>query len=155
MTSGEEVIIKTEAQPGQSVVDPKQNLQALLIKQLKFHETFGQMKTVHFLNAAAQLCHLDTALAQHLWIQLFPRLWKIFSEKQQGALSNELIAFVTSGTHVIQKDCHPSALGTFIEGVTHCVPPIMLKPLTCLVCILKYSLKMFSCHMLAFFSLYI
>ncbi|GFR25610.1 hypothetical protein TNCT_594364 [Trichonephila clavata] len=132
MASADEVTLKTEAQPGQSVVDPKQNLQALLMKQLKFHETFGQMKTVHFLNAAAQLCHLDTALAQHLWIQLFPRLWKIFSEKQQGALSNELIAFVTSGTHVIQKDCHPSALGTFIEGVTHCVPPIMLKPLTCL-----------------------
>ncbi|CAL1278798.1 unnamed protein product [Larinioides sclopetarius] len=120
----------------QTILDPKQNVQALISKQLKFLETVGQMKTVNFLNAAAQLCHLDTNLAQHLWVQLFPRLWKIFSEKQQGALSNELVAFVSSGTHVIQKDCHPSALGTFIEGVTHCVPPIPLKPL-----ILQYEGK--------------
>ncbi|GIY45226.1 hypothetical protein CDAR_3771 [Caerostris darwini] len=129
MPSADDANIKADPSTPSQSSDAKQTVQALISKQLKFYESLSQMKTIHFLDATAQLCHLDTALAQYLWIQLFPRLWKIFTEKQQTALSNEIVAFVTSGIHVPQKDCHPSALGTFIEGITCCVPPIPMKPL--------------------------
>ncbi|GIY24528.1 hypothetical protein CEXT_37291 [Caerostris extrusa] len=129
MPSSDDANTKADPSTPSQSSDAKQTVQALISKQLKFYESLSQMKTIHFLDATAQLCHLDTALAQYLWIQLFPRLWKIFTEKQQTALSNEIVAFVTSGIHVPQKDCHPSALGTFIESITYCVPPIPMKPL--------------------------
>ena len=59
------------------------NRMGLLTKLMKFQESLRDMKTITFLAATAQLCHMDTSLAQHLWIQLFPRLWKILSDKQQ------------------------------------------------------------------------
>ncbi|KFM75841.1 Transformation/transcription domain-associated protein, partial [Stegodyphus mimosarum] len=108
--------------------DSKSTAQSFLTKQVKFHETLREVKTISFLNATAQLCHMDTALAQHLWIQLFPRLWKILNDKQQAALNNDMVPFISSGCHVIQKDCHPSATATFFEGVSYCVPPIPVKP---------------------------
>jgi hypothetical protein len=40
----------------------------------------------------------------------------------------EMVPFVCSGAHVIQKDCHPSALNTFIEAMSHCSPSIPIKP---------------------------
>ena len=42
--------------------------------------------------------------------------------------------FICSGSHVVQKDCHPSALSTFVDAVFQCGPPtVPLKP-----CIIKY-----------------
>lgn len=50
------------------------------------------------------------------------------------SLSNVIGPFICSGSHVIQKDCHPSALSTFVDAVFQCGPPsITLKP-----CIIKY-----------------
>lgn len=69
---------------------PNQNLgiganrAALLTKLMKFQESLKDLKTISFLKATSQLCHMDISLAQHLWIQLFPRLWKILSDKQQN-----------------------------------------------------------------------
>ncbi|XP_064456550.1 transformation/transcription domain-associated protein-like isoform X2 [Ornithodoros turicata] len=105
-----------------------QSLQQLLMRQAHFLEKLREVRTGSFLNATAQLCHLDTALSQHLWVQLFPRLWKILSEKKQAVLGAELIPFLCSGSHVIQKDCHPNAVGTFMEALSQCSPPVPIKP---------------------------
>lgn len=61
-------------------------------------------------------------------MDIFPRLWSILDEGQQQSLDREIIPFLSSGTHVIQKDCHPSALNTFIEALAHCDPPVYLPP---------------------------
>ena len=44
--------------------------------------------------------------------------------KQRDQLAAESNAFMCSGTHIVQKDCLPSALNTFVEAVTRCDPPI-------------------------------
>jgi len=50
------------------------------------------------------------------------------------SLSSVIGPFICSGSHVMQKDCHPSALSTFVDAVFLCGPPaIPLKP-----CIIKY-----------------
>lgn len=69
--------------------DPKQNLLQLITRQAKFLELLRDVKTVNFLVATCHLCHMDTQLAQHLWLQLFPRIWKILNEKQQN-VSNQI-----------------------------------------------------------------
>lgn len=50
----------------------------------------------------------------------------------QQNLAAELGPFLCSGSHVFQKDCHPSAIHTFLEAATQCmhtlpVPPGILK----------------------------
>ena len=39
-----------------------------------------------------------------------------------------MIPFLCSGSHVIQKDCHPSALHTFTEALAQCQPPVVIRP---------------------------
>ncbi|KAK7066693.1 hypothetical protein SK128_022508, partial [Halocaridina rubra] len=108
--------------------NPKANLHLLLSRQAKFMENVKEVCTPQFLAAVSQLCHMDTNLAEWTWLQFFPRLWKILSEKQQQGIASEVIPFLCSGAHVIQKDCHPSALHTFTEALAQCQPPIVIRP---------------------------
>lgn len=41
------------------------------------------LQTGALLNALVQLCHISTPLAERTMVQLFPRLWKILSDRQQ------------------------------------------------------------------------
>lgn len=111
---------------------PVENRNALLCKllnrQADFLDASRKVKTEQFLIASSQLCHMDTQLAESIWLTVFPRLWSILDEGQQQALDREFIAFLSSGTHVIQKDCHPSAVNTFVEALSQCQPPIYIPP---------------------------
>lgn len=114
--------------PKKEIQDPKQNLQTLLQRQAKFLESCREVKTVQYLAALSQLCHNSTELSHTTWIDLFPRIWKVLSDKQQQMLGTELIPFICSGSHVVQKDCHPSAIHTFVDSLALCVPPILIRP---------------------------
>lgn len=65
----------------------KAALAHLILRQSKVMESIRTTRTVQFLFATAQLCHMDTALAERVWLDIFPRLWSILTEKQQ-AVSN-------------------------------------------------------------------
>ncbi|KAJ9592433.1 hypothetical protein L9F63_015849, partial [Diploptera punctata] len=112
----------------QTVRNRKASVAQLILRQCKMLESIRSTRTIHFLYAMAQLCHMDTALAERVWLDFFPRIWPILTEKQQNTLLSEMVPFVCSGSHVVQKDCHPSALNTFLEAMSHCNPPIVLKP---------------------------
>jgi transformation/transcription domain-associated protein len=92
-------------------------LSKLINRQAEFLDASRKVKTEQLLIASAQLCHMDTNLAECMWLNIFPRLWAILDEGQQQSLDREFVAFLSSGTHVIQKDCHPSALNTFVEAI--------------------------------------
>ncbi|XP_076072619.1 transformation/transcription domain-associated protein-like isoform X5 [Mytilus galloprovincialis] len=119
--------------PKKETHDQKQNINTLLQRQAKFLESCREVKTLSYLGALSQLNHSNTELTHVIWIDLFPRIWKILSEKQQQILGGELIPFMCSGSHVIQKDCHPSSIHTFLEGLSHCVPPVQIR-----ACVMKY-----------------
>nr|CAD7427558.1 unnamed protein product [Timema monikensis] len=101
----------------------------IIMQQANFMEKLEGLHTSNFLLATTQLCHMDTALAESVWLDLFPKMWAILSEKQQSFLLSEIVPFVCSGSHVVQKDCHPSALSTFIDALSQCQPPIAIKPI--------------------------
>lgn len=46
-------------------------------------QTVSALQTGALLSAFVQLCHISTTLAEKTWVQLFPRLWKILSDRQQ------------------------------------------------------------------------
>ena len=93
-------------------------LSNLVFRQHKFLDSVREVRTLLFLSATAQLCHMDTGLAERLWLDLFPRVWTILADKQRDTLAAEIVPFICSGSHVIQKDCQPSALNTFVEALS-------------------------------------
>lgn len=101
---------------------------SLVDSQLEFVKKCSNITTNRFLLAAAQLCHMDTELAEQVWLQMFPRLLDILDEQQRNTLVQEILPFVASGTHTIQKDCHPSSLNVFVESLCRCNPPIQIPP---------------------------
>ncbi|XP_053690427.1 transcription-associated protein 1 [Sabethes cyaneus] len=103
-------------------------LAKLISRQAEFLEASRKVRTEQLLVATAQLCHMDTTLAEKVWLDVFPRLWSILDQGQQQSLDREIVPFLSSGTHIIQKDCHPSALHTFIEALSHCTPPVYIPP---------------------------
>ncbi|XP_058851892.1 transformation/transcription domain-associated protein isoform X5 [Acipenser ruthenus] len=142
-TKEEDVEIDIELAPGDQTSTPKTKEQAekdagnqlhmLTNRHDKFLDSLRELKTGALLNAFVQLCHISTPLAEKTWVQVFPRLWKIQSDRQQHALSGEISPFLCSGSHQAQRDCQPSALNCFVEGMSQCVPPIPIRP-----CVLKY-----------------
>ncbi|XP_029933024.1 transformation/transcription domain-associated protein isoform X2 [Myripristis murdjan] len=142
-TKEEDVEIDIELAPGDQTAIPKTKEQAerdagnqlhmLTNRHDKFLDSLREVKTGALLNALVQLCHISTPLAERTWVQLFPRLWKILSDRQQHALSGEMSPFLCSGSHQAQRDCQPSALNCFVEAMSQCVPPIPIRP-----CVLKY-----------------
>ncbi|XP_057664226.1 transcription-associated protein 1 [Diorhabda carinulata] len=98
----------------------------MLKKDYESTEIARNITTDRFLLATAQLCHMDTALAEHVWLSMFPKLWTILEPEQRNILAQEIVPFITSGTHIIQKDCHPSAINTFVEALYRCPNPIQM-----------------------------
>lgn len=119
---------KRRAETEEPVANREKSISLLIKQQSEFLEECRYIKTDKLLMATAQLCHMDTQLAERVWLDVFPRLWVILDESQQQSLAREFVAFLASGTHVIQKDCHPSALNTFVEALSRCDPPIALPP---------------------------
>nr|XP_054766791.1 transformation/transcription domain-associated protein-like [Lytechinus pictus] len=113
--------------------EPRQQLQQLINRDIKFLESLRNVKTFTFLHAVSQLCHSDTELTHSFWVHLFPKVWKILSEKEQTTLSQEVSPFLCSGSHHYQKDAPKSTIHTFVEAVSRCSPPIVIRP-----CVLKY-----------------
>ncbi|KAM4631836.1 transformation/transcription domain-associated protein isoform 1-T1 [Discoglossus pictus] len=139
----EDVEIDIELAPGDQSTNPKtkelsekdigNQLHMLTNRHDKFLDSLREVKTGALLSAFVQLCHISTSLAEKIWIQLFPRLWKILSDRQQHALAGEISPFLCSGSHQVQRDCQPSALNCFVEAMSQCVPPIPIRP-----CVFKY-----------------
>ena len=104
------------------------SLNQLIARQFNFLESVRDYKTLEFLTAMSQLAHMDHSLAENVWLNFFPRVWSILSDAQRETLAKELVPFVCSGAHVIQKDCQPSALNTFLEALSLCQPAVYIKP---------------------------
>ncbi|XP_038211764.1 transcription-associated protein 1 isoform X1 [Zerene cesonia] len=111
-----------------NVPNRQRALNQIVAKQSEFVELARRVRTEQLVAAAAQLCHMDDALAHHTWLRLFPKLWTTFDERQLPTIMNEIVPFIISGVHVIQRDQPLSALNTFIEALARCNPPVSIKP---------------------------
>lgn len=87
-----------------------------------------------FLKSVIELCHIDSTLAQHLWMELFPKIWENFNQHEQYLFSREIQAFIQSTTNLLQQNTEPNAINTFIEALYRCksntveiAPTIMVK----------------------------
>lgn len=108
---------------------PRKNLQIMINRQVNFLEDLKKTKTGDLLRSLSQLCHMNVELARKTWINMFPRIWKALNDQQMNLLGREIIPFLCSGAHVYQRECNPSAVGTFMEAVACCQPPIQMRPI--------------------------
>lgn len=56
----------------------------LITKHFEFIETCKNVPTSRFLLAVTQLCHMDSNLAEQVWLQNFPKFWSILDEQQRA-----------------------------------------------------------------------
>lgn len=68
----------------EKLINRSETISKLITKHYEFIEVSKNVTTDQFLIAAAQLCHMDTALAEQVWLQLFPKLWDILDEQQKS-----------------------------------------------------------------------
>ncbi|XP_045458905.1 transcription-associated protein 1 [Melitaea cinxia] len=111
-----------------NVPNRQRALAQIVNKQSEFLELARRVRTEQLVVAAAQLAHMDDALAHHMWLRLLPALWAAFDERQLATIMAETTPFLISGIHVVQRDQPLSALNTFIEALARCNPPVVLKP---------------------------
>ncbi|CAH3023319.1 unnamed protein product [Porites evermanni] len=116
-----------------SRLNKEETVQQLIERHGKFIEKLREVKTISFLRSMAQLCHRYSNLAHQVWVDLFPQLWNLLTEKQQQVLAGEISPFMCSGSHLVQVDTFPSSVHTILEGVSKCNPAVPIRP-----CILKY-----------------
>lgn len=60
----------------------------MLRKHFEFIRASRSMKSGRFLDAAAQLCHMDKSLAQRVWLSVFPQLWAAMGELERTVSYN-------------------------------------------------------------------
>lgn len=70
-------------------------LNQLVATQAKFLEEAKDVMTSQLLNSMAQLCHMDTHLAEVVWLDLFPRLWSILNNRQQEVVNENCFMYCT------------------------------------------------------------
>ena len=59
-------------------------LEKLTTKLSGFISDAHNIKTSQFVLSAASLCHMNTDLAYWLWVELFPKLWGVLSDRQRA-----------------------------------------------------------------------
>ncbi|XP_052746122.1 transcription-associated protein 1 isoform X5 [Bicyclus anynana] len=111
-----------------NVPNRQRALNQIVAKQSEFLELARRVRTEQLVVATAQLAHMDDALAHHTWLRLFPALWSSLDDRQLTTIMNEIVPFIISGIHVIQRDQPLSALNTFIEALARCTPSVSIKP---------------------------
>ena len=72
-------------------------LEKLTTKLSTFLSDARSICSGRYLLSLIQLCHMDTQLASSTWVDLFPRLWSVLSDRhrqvQHGLISRLLSAF--------------------------------------------------------------
>ncbi|XP_026322829.1 transcription-associated protein 1 isoform X2 [Hyposmocoma kahamanoa] len=111
-----------------NVPDRQRSINNIIAKQSDFLDLARRVRTEQLVVATAQLCHMDDALAHHTWLRMFPKLWSTMDDRQLGSIVTEIVPFIISGVHVIQRDQPLSAMNTFIEALARCTPPVAMKP---------------------------
>lgn len=102
--------------------------ESLLKRQISFLHKAKQQKTGDVLKSICHLCFLDSSLAEHVWLDIFPQLWTILNKYQQETLSTSILPFIVSGIHMNQKADHPCPMSTVYEAFILCLPSLPLKP---------------------------
>ena len=59
-------------------------LEKLTTKLSAFLTESRTIKCTQFLLSLTHLCHVDTQLAHHMWIEVFPKVWAILTDRQRS-----------------------------------------------------------------------
>uniref|UniRef100_A0A0R3RGM5 Non-specific serine/threonine protein kinase n=1 Tax=Elaeophora elaphi TaxID=1147741 RepID=A0A0R3RGM5_9BILA len=107
-----------------------QDLQTTLIveQQVQLFEMAAKFQITDILPSYLELVHSSDDLASKIWIKLFSSLWSSLQEFKQATLAAEIVPFLSSGCHLVQRDLPRSAVATFLEAVYCCRPAIPIHP---------------------------
>jgi len=61
-------------------------LEPLISRHIKFMDNLKTMKLGDICSAIAQLCHMDSTLAEKIWLVLFPAIWESLNSTQKTVI---------------------------------------------------------------------
>lgn len=70
-------------------------LEPLISRHIKFMDNLKTMKLGDMCSAIAQLCHMDSTLAEKIWLVLFPAIWESLNSTQKTVSLLKLFYFIT------------------------------------------------------------
>jgi transformation/transcription domain-associated protein len=123
-----EVDTLNDSNLGISSNNREQSIKKIINSQIKFENFNRNVKVENFLSSAIQLCHIDSKLAEYIWITMFPKLWKTLTDDQRIELGREIIPFLSSGININHKETNFNAINTFVQALSLCDPPIFIPP---------------------------
>lgn len=105
----------------------------------KLSMSVSQGRVKDLIQPMRRLLFLDSDVVHHMWVSVFSAIWASLSRKEQMDLSNTMIALLSKDHLNRQIDLRPNVVGTLLDGVRACSPPMSLPPY-----LLKYLGKTFG-----------
>lgn len=102
LNSNEDIAVKSEyaIDTDQIVTDNIEvveggKLEPLISRHVTFMDNLKTMKLGDICSAIAQLCHMDSNLAEKIWLVLFPAIWESLNSTQKTVIYHIiLISFI-------------------------------------------------------------
>lgn len=103
----------------ESTSNRTENISKLISKHFEFVDVSSNITTDRFLTAASQLCHMDTDLAEQVWLQMFPRLWDVLDDQQRNVcIIRNLSALRLLITLILNKRPHVKSFQKWYRNFT-------------------------------------
>eukprot|EP00899_Mesostigma_viride_P026573 jgi/Mesvir1/70/Mv13673-RA.2 len=80
------------------------------------------LRVVDLVLPLRELAHMDTHLAHHLWVLVFPIVWATLQKDEQVTLAKPTIALLSKEYHEKQQGKRPNVVQALLEGISLCQP---------------------------------
>jgi transformation/transcription domain-associated protein len=71
---------------------------------------------------------LDPTLGHEVWVSLFPAVWTGLLRREQVDLTHYMITLLSKDYHHTQAGVRPNVIQSLLEGISACVPAMILPP---------------------------
>lgn len=102
LSTNEDIAVKSEyaIDTDQMVTDNIEvveggKLEPLISRHIKFMDNLKTMKLKDICSAIAQLCHMDSSLAEKTWLVLFPAIWESLNSTQKKVYTKQILLCYT------------------------------------------------------------
>ncbi|KAH8199804.1 hypothetical protein TruAng_006027 [Truncatella angustata] len=105
----------------------------------RFVAEVGDVKVRDIIEPIIQLQHIESSLANELWVTLFPMFWSATLKEEKMDLEKGLVALLTKDFHSRQIDKRPNVVQSLLAGAAKSWPECKIPPH-----VLKFEAKTFD-----------
>ncbi|KAJ9148385.1 Transcription-associated protein 1 [Pleurostoma richardsiae] len=112
---------------------------SFLANERRFVAELGDVRVRDLMEPLMQLQHIDSNLANELWVSLFPMYWAATAREERADLERGIVMLLTKDYHNRQIDKRPNVVQSLLAGTAKAWPECKIPPH-----VLKYEAKTFG-----------